>query len=65
MAEVFSDMEFKVFNFLTGEQMQLLRDAIRLEQGGLSVEAVVGARNTQCSLTLASTLKRKITTNKL
>ena len=33
MAEVFSDMEFKVFNFLTGEQMQLLRDAIRLEQG--------------------------------
>ena len=32
MTEVFSDMEVKFFNFLTVEQMQLLSDAIRLEQ---------------------------------
>ena len=65
MTKVFSDMEVKFFNFLTVEQMQLLRDAVSLEQGRLSLEAVVGARNTQCSLTFAPTLKRKITSNKL
>ena len=33
MTKVFPDMEVKFFNFLTVEQMQLLCDAIRLEQG--------------------------------
>ena len=65
MTKVFSDVEVKFFNFLTVEQMQLLRDAVSLEQGRLSIKAVVGARNTQCSLTFAPTLERKITSNKL
>ena len=41
MTKVFSDVEVKFFNFLTVEQMQLLRDAVSLEQGRLSIEAVV------------------------
>ena len=65
MTKVFSDVEVKFFNFLTVEQMQLLRDAVSLEQGRLSIEAVVGARNTQCSLAFSPTLERKITSNKL
>ena len=65
MAEVFSNMKVKFFNFLTVEQMQLLGDAIRLEKSRLSIKAVAGARNTQCCLSLPSTLKKRITSNKL